>query len=122
MFTIQPIEEPENPEHILQTFEIMDAKNTVMFSSDSPHWDFDNPKMALPPIRFTISKRLRNDSSAKAKARHLIGAGREFPSGSRKIAGIPTSGKELTLGVLPACICRLNLVPEKLSRHALQSN
>lgn len=56
--TTQPIEEPENPEHILQIFEMMDAKHTVMFSSDYPHWDFDNPKMALPPLKGELKERI----------------------------------------------------------------
>ncbi len=56
--TTQLIEEPENPEHILQIFQMMDAKNTVTFSSDYPHWDFDNPKMALPPLRGELKERI----------------------------------------------------------------
>jgi predicted TIM-barrel fold metal-dependent hydrolase len=56
--TTQPIEEPENHEHILQIFEMIDAKNTVMFSSDYPHWDFDNPKMSLPPLRGETKTRI----------------------------------------------------------------
>jgi predicted TIM-barrel fold metal-dependent hydrolase len=56
--TTQPIEEPENPQHILQIFEMMDAKHTVMFSSDYPHWDFDNPKMALPPLKGELKQRI----------------------------------------------------------------
>ena len=34
---------------LLQLFEMMDAKHLLMFSSDYPHWDSDNPDMVLPP-------------------------------------------------------------------------
>ena len=63
--TTQPIEEPENPQHILQIFEMMDAKNTVMFSSDYPHWDFDNPKMALPPLKGELKENILWRNAAK---------------------------------------------------------
>jgi predicted TIM-barrel fold metal-dependent hydrolase len=46
--TTQPIEEPENPRDLEHIFNMIDAGRTVMFSSDYPHWDFDNPLMALP--------------------------------------------------------------------------
>jgi predicted TIM-barrel fold metal-dependent hydrolase len=37
---------------------MMDAKNILMFSSDYPHWDFDNPKMALPPLKGELKERV----------------------------------------------------------------
>jgi predicted TIM-barrel fold metal-dependent hydrolase len=63
--TTQPIEEPQNPQHILEIFEMMDAKNIVMFSSDYPHWDFDNPKMALPPLKGELKENILWKNAAK---------------------------------------------------------
>ncbi len=63
--TTQPIEEPENSEHILQIFEMIDAKRTLMFSSDDPHWDFDNPKMALPRMSPELKSRVMGQTAAE---------------------------------------------------------
>lgn len=50
-FTTQPIEEPDNPEHLAQTIAHMGSDDMLMFATDYPHWDFDAPDMALQPLR-----------------------------------------------------------------------
>ena len=45
--TSQPIEEPQNPNHFLAMLEMIQADRTLCFSSDFPHWDFDDPVRAL---------------------------------------------------------------------------
>lgn len=63
--TTQPIEEPEDSRHIVQIFEMIDAGRTVMFSSDYPHWDFDNPKMALPALPKEMKQRIFAENAAE---------------------------------------------------------
>lgn len=46
-FSTQPLEEPKRLTDIRQILEWMDATTTVMFSTDYPHWDFDDPKWVL---------------------------------------------------------------------------
>ena len=45
-FCTQPMEEPENPTDI---YDILDwiGWDRLMFSSDYPHWDYDDPGIAL---------------------------------------------------------------------------
>ena len=44
----QPMEETKDPEHLLDTMGWV-GWDRIMFSSDYPHWDFDDPFLALPP-------------------------------------------------------------------------
>jgi len=43
----QPIEEPERPEHLLDLINWI-GHERILFSSDYPHWDFDDPRVAIP--------------------------------------------------------------------------
>ena len=45
-FTTQPIEEPENPQHLAEVIEWL-GWDRLMFSTDYPHWDFDHPQHAF---------------------------------------------------------------------------
>ncbi|MQA83927.1 MAG: amidohydrolase family protein [Streptosporangiales bacterium] len=47
-FTTPPIEEPEDPRHLLVAIEHSGMADRILFASDYPHWDFDSPAQALP--------------------------------------------------------------------------
>ncbi len=57
-FSSQPIENPDNPRHLLQVMEMMDAENLLMFASDYPHWDFDSPTHAFPKLPPALHERI----------------------------------------------------------------
>ncbi len=50
-FTTQPMEEPGNPQHLADLIGWIGLER-LLFASDYPHWDFDDP-MTSVPIRFS---------------------------------------------------------------------
>ena len=61
--TTQPFLEPEMPEHLAMTLDAVHAEQTLMFSSDYPHWDFDNPLRALATVPPEILQRIKWDTA-----------------------------------------------------------
>jgi predicted TIM-barrel fold metal-dependent hydrolase len=47
-FTTQPIDEPDDPDHLAFAFDALGMTDRIMFSTDYPHWDFDSPDQTLP--------------------------------------------------------------------------
>ncbi|PXY23428.1 hypothetical protein BAY59_27545 [Prauserella coralliicola] len=45
-FTTQPLDEPADPRHLLRLIDMLGA-DLLLFSSDYPHWDNDNPHRVL---------------------------------------------------------------------------
>lgn len=65
-FTTQPIEEPANPEHLVQMYAMLQAERTVCFSTDFPHWDFDDPQRAFPSrLTRELKERILYDNAAE---------------------------------------------------------
>jgi predicted TIM-barrel fold metal-dependent hydrolase len=63
--TTQPMEEPENRKHLLDTLQWLGTDH-VMFATDYPHWDFDDPARALPAeIGPEMRRRILRDNAAK---------------------------------------------------------
>jgi predicted TIM-barrel fold metal-dependent hydrolase len=47
--TTQPVEEPPDPRDLLAVLDEMGGTDRIMFSTDYPHWDFDDPTRAIQP-------------------------------------------------------------------------
>jgi uncharacterized protein len=43
----QPMEEAERPEHLIDVMDWL-GWDKILFASDYPHWDFDDPFVAVP--------------------------------------------------------------------------
>jgi predicted TIM-barrel fold metal-dependent hydrolase len=61
-FSTQPIEEPEKTRHLVEMFAMLHAEKTVIFASDYPHWDFDNPLLALSGLPLALRRRICVDN------------------------------------------------------------
>ncbi len=56
-FTTQPLDEPDDLSELWALLDLMQAERTVLFSSDYPHWDTDDPTHIL---RGRLPERLRS--------------------------------------------------------------
>jgi predicted TIM-barrel fold metal-dependent hydrolase len=64
-FTTQPLPEPRRREHLHVLCDIARADRTLMFSSDYPHWDFDDPRHALTALPPDIRQRVKVDNAVE---------------------------------------------------------
>ena len=95
-WTTQPMEDPERRDHL---FDVIDwiGWDKLLFATDYPHWDFDEPSRVLP------------QASATPTARRSISA---MP---RSCTGSPSDDPEKWKPVLPNRSC--GLLRNDTSRH-----
>lgn len=75
-FSTQPIEEPENSEQLIQVLRMMQAERTVVFASDYPHWDFDNPLTAFARFPADLKRRIFVDNPVEMYGARLFESNR----------------------------------------------
>jgi predicted TIM-barrel fold metal-dependent hydrolase len=63
--TTQPMEETEEPDHLLEVMNWI-GLDRILFSSDYPHWDFDDPFVALPPSLADHQRRMIYAGNARS--------------------------------------------------------
>jgi uncharacterized protein len=71
-FSTQPIEEPDNHDHLLQMLAMLRAEKTVVFASDYPHWDFDNPMTAFSFFPADLKRRVFVDNALEMYGPRLL--------------------------------------------------
>lgn len=64
----QPLEEPARPEYLLSMLEAMHAEETLIYCSDWPHWDWDDPATTFPKLPEHLHRRIFAEN-----ARELFG-------------------------------------------------
>lgn len=66
MFTTQPVEEAyDSRDAVIQVWEQLDAGRRLMFSSDYPHWDFDDPALSLPRMPRELKSRIMAETACE---------------------------------------------------------
>ena len=64
----QPLLEPENREQFFIMLDALHAERTLVYSSDWPHWDWDDPATTFPRLPEHLHRRVFSDN-----ARELFG-------------------------------------------------
>jgi predicted TIM-barrel fold metal-dependent hydrolase len=62
-FASQPADEPDPPEALGSILEWMHAEQTLMFASDYPHWDWDDPAQTFARLDDTLRTRIMSDNA-----------------------------------------------------------
>ena len=71
-FTTQPWVEPQRREQLLQFFEMIDAKRTLLFSTDFPHWDGDDPQWTLKLLPEDVRVRIAVENAVEVFGERLL--------------------------------------------------
>jgi predicted TIM-barrel fold metal-dependent hydrolase len=61
----QPIEEAPTAQQLMQMFELLDAENILMYCSDYPHFDFDEPTVLPRQLSAQARQKILHDNACE---------------------------------------------------------
>tara|TARA_Y100000994_G_scaffold17359_1_gene12922 strand:- start:634 stop:933 length:300 start_codon:yes stop_codon:yes gene_type:complete len=61
----QPMHEPETPDQLLGMLDSMHADETLIYCSDFPHYDWDDPTTNFPPLEPNLHQRIFSKNAAE---------------------------------------------------------
>jgi predicted TIM-barrel fold metal-dependent hydrolase len=64
LVTTQPLERPKENRRLHEYLDWMGSERMVMFSTDYPHWDYDNPEPTLKRLPREVRKRFAYENAA----------------------------------------------------------
>jgi predicted TIM-barrel fold metal-dependent hydrolase len=64
-FSSQPMEEPADPKALDLFIDWMDGGHTLMFATDYPHWDWDDPAMSFTGLPEPLRRRVFAENAAE---------------------------------------------------------
>jgi predicted TIM-barrel fold metal-dependent hydrolase len=64
-FATQPMEEPDKPDALKHVIDWMEGDRTLMFATDYPHWDWDDPAMTLTGFPDDLRRRIFFDNAVE---------------------------------------------------------
>jgi predicted TIM-barrel fold metal-dependent hydrolase len=76
-FTTEPVIEFATPEYRNLTLHGMAAERTLLFSSDYPHWDCDDPSLVLKGVSSELRERIFRQNAAETFGGRLVRLGSE---------------------------------------------
>ena len=74
-FGSQPVEQPPTRADLKKFLEWLHADEILVYASDYPHWDWDNPKTVLPGISPELRRRVFAENAIELYSRRLQMAG-----------------------------------------------
>jgi predicted TIM-barrel fold metal-dependent hydrolase len=63
--TTQPLDEPSDKKHLRQIVDMLPSDEMLLFSSDYPHWDFDNPDKVFREFPEVFRRKVFYENASK---------------------------------------------------------
>lgn len=76
-FTTEPLDEPADVRHLHAVLEMIEARRTLLFSTDYPHWDNDTPAFVLGKMPADIRDRVAGENARELFGERLAGTWKE---------------------------------------------